>query len=205
MGVLSPYRSQMFYLASTVSLSLAVLVVALTSRQLIGAEAGTEIEKSSVPLSFLGLEGPIPRSWKSEQPSSSMRLAQYVLPGAQDAGPARVVVFYFGPGQGGNVDANIARWSGQFSSKDGKRVVPSVDTFESAGMKVTLAAFHGTYGRGIGTGPKGTPQPDQTLLAAIVETARGNAFIQLYGPETTVNANRPAFERFLHGLRVVGS
>ena len=31
------------------------------------------------------------------------------------AGDAETVVFYFGPGQGGGVESNIARWAGQFT------------------------------------------------------------------------------------------
>ena len=34
-------------------------------------------------------------------------------------GRAEVVVYFFGKGQGGNVDANLARWKGQFSTSDG--------------------------------------------------------------------------------------
>src|ERR1044072_9534883 len=49
-----------------------------------------------------------PDGWISEQPSSTMRVAQYRLPG--DAGDANLAVYYFGPGQGGSGEGNPGRW-----------------------------------------------------------------------------------------------
>ena len=46
-----------------------------------------------------------------------MRVAQYGLPGP--AGEATLGIFFFGPGQGGSVEANIERWFGQFKQEDG--------------------------------------------------------------------------------------
>jgi hypothetical protein len=42
----------------------------------------------------------LPSGWTEEAPSSSMRRAQYRIPGP--GGPAECAVFYFGPGQGGD-------------------------------------------------------------------------------------------------------
>ena len=56
----------------------------------------------------------MPDGWVSESPSSKMRVAQYKLPKAEgDAEDASLVVYYFGPAQGGSVDANIDRWISQ--------------------------------------------------------------------------------------------
>ena len=60
----------------------------------------------------------VPESWKSETPSSKMRNAQY------RNGKSEIVVFYFGKGSGGSVDANINRWLGQF--KEAKEKLSSV-------------------------------------------------------------------------------
>ena len=59
-------------------------------------------------LEVLGYSGPVPASWQREQPSSSMRLAQFRLPGEPEA---HLVVYFFGAGQGGTVEMNVARWS----------------------------------------------------------------------------------------------
>src|SRR2546426_12843674 len=56
----------------------------------------------------------MPGGWVSESPSSKVRVAQYKLPRAEgDAEDASLVVYYFGPTQGGSVDANIDRWISQ--------------------------------------------------------------------------------------------
>ncbi len=55
-----------------------------------------------------------PKEWTSASAGSSMRLAQWRV-GEQ----SEVVIFYFGPGQGGSTEANIERWMGQFEQPDG--------------------------------------------------------------------------------------
>src|SRR6185369_2986306 len=59
------------------------------------ASPGMPPPTSSVPgdLTFKAPDG-----WTSEPPSSSMRAAQYRLPG--ESGDANLVVYYFGQGQG---------------------------------------------------------------------------------------------------------
>ena len=54
----------------------------------------------------------VPDSWTSEPPANAMRRAQYRVPGP--GGDAELVVFYFGPGEGGDPRANAERWAGQF-------------------------------------------------------------------------------------------
>ena len=60
-----------------------------------------------------------PPGWTVETPSSSMRRAQYRIAGP--GGEAECVVFYFGPGQGGDAKANVARWAGQFRDAGGPK------------------------------------------------------------------------------------
>lgn len=150
-------------------------------------------------LTFLGLEGTLPASWQAEKPGSNMRLAQYRIPGPPDA---QLVVFYFGPGQGGSVEANAERWSSQFTDKQGKRVAPEMRQLRASAPKVTLVELHGNYARGMGMGMDNSVKPDQILMAAVVETAKGNAFIQLWGPESTVSGARDDYLSFLQHLKV---
>ncbi|HEY6214208.1 MAG TPA: hypothetical protein VIW45_18065 [Vicinamibacterales bacterium] len=54
-----------------------------------------------------------PAGWRSSNPSSSMRLAEFTLsPAAGDADDAQLVVYYVG-GSGGSLDANITHWIAQ--------------------------------------------------------------------------------------------
>jgi hypothetical protein len=47
-----------------------------------------------------------------------MRRAQYKVPGP--AGAGECVVFYFGPGQGGDAQSNAERWASQFTQPGGR-------------------------------------------------------------------------------------
>ncbi len=121
-------------------------------------------------------------------PSSSMRVAEYVVSADADA---VMTVFYF-PGMGGTVDANIERWVGQFSQPDGS---PSADAAEirrldSHGLAVTLVDVSGNFGGGMGA----PPQVGQRLLGAIVEASAGPVFFKLIGPSEVVGGAAEAFE-----------
>ena len=150
---------------------------------------------------FLGLEAPLPDAWIEKQPSSSMRLAQFLIPGEDNRGDAELVLYYFGHGQGGSAEANIARWQSQFTTGDGGVADPSVETMTVSGMPVTVVELRGDYARGVGMGPAASPEPDQILLATIVETPRGNVYIQLYGPAQAVAAQRKAYLHFIRNLK----
>ena len=147
-------------------------------------------------LKLAGLTAQKPADWITEPPKSSMRLAQFRVPG-----DAELVVFYFGPKQGGTPQANIARWQSQFSTTDGSPVKPVVRRYSSNSLTVTQAEFQGIYARGVGTGPIGEPRPDQILLAAIIEGPQGKLFVQLYGHGKGVNAQRSEFESFVLSMR----
>jgi hypothetical protein len=148
---------------------------------------------------FAGLRGPKPATWITHPPQSKDRLANYTVPGRDGSDAAHVVVFFFGAGQGGSKEANIARWTGQFLSSDDKPVEPKVEEFESDGLPVTLVELAGKY-RNQGAG---WYTDDQILLGAIVERSSGNIFIRFVGDAATVDANREAFKEMLKGLRQI--
>src|SRR5262245_46888062 len=90
----------------------------------------------------------IPAGWVEQAPSSSMRKAQFLLPRTSgDDADGELVAFYFGPGQGGSVEANIDRWVGQFGQPDGSssKEKAKITKSETAGMTVTFVDLTGTY------------------------------------------------------------
>jgi hypothetical protein len=182
----------------------AILVVALGRSVAMAAKSRTPTSTpgaSVVTLPLLRLTAPVPAGWVSQSPANAMRLAQFRVPGAYGQEEAEVIFFYFGQGEGGSVEANIARWQSQFTSPDGKPTKPIVQHLKVSGMPVTTVEFTGSYARGIGMGPAGAPTPDQMLLVAIVETPQGNLHIQMHGPHTTVAANRDAFQAMVRGTK----
>lgn len=153
------------------------------------------------PATFLGYATTVPKGWTSATPSSSMRLAQYVIPGAAGSLPVEVVVYFFGPGQGGDPAANMERWHSQFSNPDGSPV-KEVVTHETTAFPITFAEYRGTYARGVGVGSSAAEaRPHHLLLAAIAETPKGSLFVQCYGPIAATEAQRAAFRAFVLGLK----
>ena len=148
----------------------------------------------------------VPEGWMIEPPSSRIRKAQYVLSGqGADAEDASLVVFYFGPGQGGSVEANLKRWYGQFKQPDGRssEEVARVSKKTVSGMQVTAADVSGTYApapMGL-MAPVGRPKPNYRLLAAIVESPQGPYFFKLTGPEGTVGYWKGTFDKFIESVR----
>lgn len=149
-------------------------------------------------LTALDYRTTVPPGWQARSPSSSMRLAEYVIAGEAGAG-AEVVLYFFGVGQGGSVDANIARWRQQFSNPDGGAVSESITRDERSAFPMTVAEWSGTYARGIGA--EGAARPGQTLVAAIVETPKGTLFFQLFGPSAAVAGAKGSYLEMARGLK----
>jgi hypothetical protein len=154
---------------------------------------------AQTPLSLLGYQTTVPSSWVARPPASTMRLAEYVVP-TDASGSAEVVAYFFGRGQGGNVEANLARWKAQFSTGEGSPV-PGTIVRDSAGpFPITFAEYRGNYRRGIGMGSSDSVRVGQTLIAGIAETPRGTLFIQLFGNSARVAREKAAFLRFVRDL-----
>jgi hypothetical protein len=132
-----------------------------------------------------------PEGWTWIAPSSPMRKAQLSIPGSQGDAAADITFFHFGAGQGGGVQANVRRWFGQF--QDG-----TTDTRnEKFGqIPVTLVSASGTFSSGMPGGPT-TAKPGYALRGAILESAGGDVFVKMTGPESTVKAAEAAFEKMV--------
>jgi hypothetical protein len=125
---------------------------------------------------------------------AELRRAEWTV-ARTDGTSAEVIVYYFGEGQGGSADANIARWSSQFTSPEGGPVTTAFVT--------TVAEFEGAYARSIGPAMSGggAAEPDQGLVAAVVETPRGNLFLQLFGDRAAVSETRADFLEMVESIR----
>jgi hypothetical protein len=148
-----------------------------------------------------GLTWKLPAGWTEEAPSSSMRRAQYRIPGS--AGAAECVVFYFGPGQGGDAKANAARWASQFHRADGAPVGDALKTRDTkvGDILVLLVEVTGTYAGGMGSGPAGPERPNYMLLGAIAQGPDANWFFRATGPRATLEAQRAAFDGLVQSIR----
>jgi hypothetical protein len=137
----------------------------------------------------------LPKSWQSKKPSSGMRLAQAAIPGP--GGDADFAVFFFGPGGGGPVDANIDRWVGQM---DGA-TKPTPEVFETHGFKVTWVDVKGTLKASQMGMTNSAPISNARLYGAVVEGPGGPWFFKTQGPESTLAPQRDAFVALLKSVR----
>jgi hypothetical protein len=143
-----------------------------------------------------GLQWTPPPAWKA-QGSRPMRLNTYTIGDEAECG-----VYYFGPGQGGSVQANMDRWIGQFQQPPQP---PKVQHLTVHGMKVTTVDVSGAYS-GMG-GPRasgGAPKPGFRLLGAIAEGPEGSVFFKFTGPVKTVAGQAAAFDKMVQSLQVTG-
>ena len=147
----------------------------------------------------------VPADWKSEEPKSKMRKAQYKIPGFDGAADAEMAVFVF-PGTGGSVQANIDRWVGQFVQPDGSDSNEKTETnkIRVNNMPVTTVYLTGTYLQSTSpmmmNGPK-EEKAEYAMLAAIVETSTDPWFFKLVGPQQTVDHWRPEFDKFIQSFK----
>ncbi len=162
------------------------LLTAVTHAQPAGTRAGAAG----------GVRWTVPAGW-TEQKASAMRVATYQVPGKSAEAAGECAVFFFGPGQGGSVDANLERWARQFEgSPKPERAERRID-----GLPVTVARLAGTY-----LAPGGPmmqsqgKRPGYRLLGAIVEAPEGLVFFKLTGPAATIATAEGRFEALVSSL-----
>ncbi|MCP4201290.1 MAG: hypothetical protein GY769_05075 [bacterium] len=149
-----------------------------------------------------GLTWDAPESWAAETPANTMRRAQFRVPGP--GGDGECVVFYFGPGQGGDAMGNAVRWANQFTQPDGSASTERMKTEQVTvgAIEVLRVEVSGTYqSGGPMMGQAGQSLPGYMLLGAVAEGADANWFFKFTGPRDTVEANRSSFDEMLGSLR----
>jgi hypothetical protein len=148
-----------------------------------------------------GLAWDTPSNWVAEPPANSMRRAQYRIPGA--GGDAELVVFYFGPNQGGPPLDNAKRWAMQFTQPDGRDPLAALKTRtdEINGIPALMVETTGTYNSGTMSGGPAVAMDNWALIGVIAQGGDANWFFKLTGPQKTVTAERAAFEKMIGSLR----
>ena len=166
-------------------------------------------EKAAEETPFTVADGKLaftaPKGWTKKMPRSRIIEVEFEIPPAkedEDAGRFTVM------GAGGDVQANIDRWFGQFEQPDGSdsKEKGKVEKKTVAGQTVHYVDVAGTY-KDSPSGPfakgKTTLRKDYRMLAAIVQTEEaGNYFLKFYGPKGTVTENEEEFQQLLGSLQV---
>lgn len=146
-----------------------------------------------------------PDGWKPRPTSSTMRVAEFVLPKVDgDPEDADLVVYYFGASQGGDVEANINRWLGQMQQPDGRpskevatRVAETVN-----GLQITMLELSGTYIAEVRPGAaEHFNKPHFRMRTAVIPTPAGPYFLKMLGPDKTVRKWSDSFAAFVKTIR----
>ena len=147
----------------------------------------------------------VPTDWIQQTPASSMRKAQFEIPVKGDNGEAAsVVVYYFGPNQGGSVEANLKRWGQQFAAPEGTSLadVQKVEQKRPTGLNVTILELAGTYVAPLfPRNPNARHnKPNFRLFAAVAETPAGPFFFKIIGPAQSMEQQRAHFMLLIDSL-----
>jgi hypothetical protein len=148
-----------------------------------------------------GVRWTVPARWQVAG-AKPMRVATYTIPGAAGAEAGECGVFYFGTGQGGGVEENLARWVGQFEGAS----APKKSEKTVNGLKVHLIAVSGTYLSP--SGPmmqSGGKKPGWSLSGAIVEAPEGNVFFKCVGPSATIQKSQPEIDELIKSVIKAGA
>lgn len=154
-----------------------------------------------------GLKSTTPKSWRSQPTATAERVYQFEIPRAEgDEHNGQLLIFYFGPGGGGGVQANIDRWKGMIKPADGATAADAykVTEFKVGDVKVTQLEATGTYTfkrRPFDPNEKGELRPNYKFIGVIFESPNGPYFIRMVGPKKTIDAHREGFDEWLKNFK----
>ena len=147
--------------------------------------------------------------WEVVKPRN--RIVEYEMAIAKDEGDAeelpagRLTIM----GAMGSVEANIARWQGQFKQPDGGSSADATEqtVIDANGNEVTIVDLSGTFVDSMGGGPfsggKQVDRPEFRMLAAIIQAGSyGQYFVKFTGSDKTVAANHDNFVAMIKSLKV---
>ena len=139
-------------------------------------------------LEVAGLKFVSPPGWKASETPRPMSAG-----GFTKEGEAKIdaTFFHFPNGQGGDVEANLARWTGQFAAEPAAKV--ERENVKAGDKEIVIVSITGTY-KGSSMRPEPTPLENHVTLAAIVPGPQGNVFIRLNAPKAVADASKTDFK-----------
>lgn len=150
-----------------------------------------------------GMKSTAPAAWKKQETKSAMRTAHFKITKAEgEPEDSEVIVFFFGKGGGGDVEANIKRWKNQFIDAPAEKT--KLEKFEVNKAPVTYLDIQGTYKASMAPNDpnsKVVEKKDFRALNVIFASPNGPYYIQLRGPVKTVTAQKKAFDEWLKNFK----
>ncbi len=141
-----------------------------------------------------------PSRWM-KSPPRMMRAATYTLPAVEGtAEEGECAVFFFGAGQGGDVDLNIERWVAQFENG----VTTERKDRKVGEIAVTTVAVEGAF-----LSPSGPMMQSQgrkenyKLLGAVISAPGGTVFFKLTAPKGVADGAAMEFDAMVESVVAV--
>ncbi len=145
-----------------------------------------------------------PKEWSEKPVTSSMRAAQFTW-SEKSGEQAELIIYYFGEGGAGGVEANLDRWLGQITQPDGKpsKDIAKIEKTKFATQDATIVSVSGRLTtQQMPGGPAPVDMPDAMLLAAIVNSPSGPYYFKATGSKKTVEANNARFRAMLASMKL---
>jgi hypothetical protein len=156
---------------------------------------GSSLGNTGGPVELDKITLDAPAGWNRREPSSGFVLAEFYLPKAEEADrDGRLTVST----AGGDIEANIERWRGQFGDKPEKE---SRRMTQAGGLEITLVDFSGEFNDQRGPFAPATKQPGSRMLAAIIPVEGELFFVKAVGPEKTMAAHADEFMAFVESVK----
>jgi len=133
-----------------------------------------------------------PESWRWVPPSGSFRAAQLEKK-SSDGIPLTLTFSRFTSGDGGSTQANLDRWTAQFTSSK----APRTEIKKGSEGTLTLFQIEGTLRAGTPGGPT-RELPQALLLGAILESQGEQVVMKLVGPAQAVSSAEKDFLRLAY-------
>lgn len=151
-------------------------------------EKKAEAKVKTIAAEFEGLTLNVPKTWKQQKPSNRLRLGQFAIPASADKGEEDIELTIFNFGGGGQVGANIKRWTDQFQSNDREVKITkgAIKDIPYVVLEVT-----GTYRKSIGPPiqRKTKDVPGSRMIAVILPTKDSGVFyLKMTGAQKSVAA-----------------
>ena len=175
-------------------------IITISSVTSVAADPETKSEPITISVFDAGsLE--VPADFEKTQPRSRIVEHEFQVKAGEgeDAKTARLTMMP----AGGNVQANIKRWHGQFTGGDPED--QKTEELKLGDWVVHLVDVSGTFSERMGGGPfaggKVVERPDYAMIGAILVHPEGRKyFVKMTGPASVVTANREAFVKMIKSI-----
>lgn len=138
----------------------------------------------------------VPDPWKETPSASSMRLAQFDVPGTwTDGGNVQCVLF---TPMGGGVQGNLDRWKGMVG---GGKSEAKVTSTEQNGLKISRIEVRGSYAETMSKPPHSSD--DALFVGVVIDAGLGELVytVKFVGPASVIETERPNFDQFIASFR----